>query len=111
MHQIWLMFDPRRVMVAMFGFLGVLAFVIHFILLSSQRLLVDRKRDADRRAGARRGIGSGGRGRNVAAPARSIIRRASSPGWRFARVGATPSPADASPVLALLVRRYRPWRC
>jgi light-harvesting complex 1 alpha chain len=31
------MFDPRRVMVALVGFLAVLALVIHFILLSSQR--------------------------------------------------------------------------
>ncbi len=37
MHRIWLMFDPRRVMVAMVGGLAVLALVIHFILLSSQR--------------------------------------------------------------------------
>jgi light-harvesting complex 1 alpha chain len=37
MHRIWLAFDPRRVMVALFGFLGLLAFIIHFILLSSQR--------------------------------------------------------------------------
>ncbi len=37
MYRIWLMYDPRRVLVAMVGFLGVLAFVIHFILLSSQR--------------------------------------------------------------------------
>jgi light-harvesting complex 1 alpha chain len=31
------MFDPRRVLVAMVGGLAVLALVIHFILLSSQR--------------------------------------------------------------------------
>ncbi|WP_306519659.1 light-harvesting antenna LH1, alpha subunit [Gemmatimonas sp.] len=37
MHRIWLMYDPRRVMIAVAGFVGVLAFVIHFILLSSQR--------------------------------------------------------------------------
>ena len=37
MHRIWLMYDPRRIMVALGGFLGVLAFSIHFILLSSQR--------------------------------------------------------------------------
>lgn len=37
MHRIWLMFDPRRVLIAMVGFLGLLAFVIHFILLGSQR--------------------------------------------------------------------------
>jgi len=35
MHQIWTMFDPRRALVALFGFLGVLAFTIHFILLST----------------------------------------------------------------------------
>jgi light-harvesting complex 1 alpha chain len=37
MHRIWLMYDPRRVMIAVGGFVGLLAFVIHFILLSSQR--------------------------------------------------------------------------
>jgi len=31
------MYDPRRVMVAMTGFLAVMALLIHFILLSSQR--------------------------------------------------------------------------
>jgi len=37
MHRIWFAFDPRRVLIAIFGFLGTLAFIIHFILLSSQR--------------------------------------------------------------------------
>jgi light-harvesting complex 1 alpha chain len=37
MYRIWLMFEPRRVLIAMVGFLGLLAFVIHFILLGSQR--------------------------------------------------------------------------
>jgi light-harvesting complex 1 alpha chain len=37
MHKIWMMYDPRRVMVAAFGGLFLMAFVIHFILLSSQR--------------------------------------------------------------------------
>lgn len=37
MHRIWLSFDPRRVMVALTGFLAVLALLIHFILLSSNR--------------------------------------------------------------------------
>ena len=37
MHRIWLAFDPRRVLVALVGFLAVLALMIHFILLSSQR--------------------------------------------------------------------------
>lgn len=35
MHKIWLVFDPRKSLVALFGFLFVLALVIHFILLSS----------------------------------------------------------------------------
>ncbi|MCU0626120.1 MAG: light-harvesting protein [Gemmatimonadaceae bacterium] len=37
MHRIWLMYDPRRVMVALVGFLATLALLIHFILLSSAR--------------------------------------------------------------------------
>jgi len=35
MHKIWQIFDPRRALVALFGFLLVLALLIHFILLSS----------------------------------------------------------------------------
>jgi light-harvesting complex 1 alpha chain len=34
-HKIWQIFDPRRTLVALFGFLFVLALLIHFILLSS----------------------------------------------------------------------------
>jgi light-harvesting complex 1 alpha chain len=37
MHKIWLLFDPRRVLIALFAFLFVLALLIHFILLSSPR--------------------------------------------------------------------------
>lgn len=37
MHRLWLLYDPRRVMVGLAGFLGVLALLIHFILLSSSR--------------------------------------------------------------------------
>jgi light-harvesting complex 1 alpha chain len=33
----WLLFDPRRVLVALFAFLFVLALLIHFILLSTSR--------------------------------------------------------------------------
>ena len=33
--QIWLLFDPRRALVALFTFLFVLALIIHFILLSN----------------------------------------------------------------------------
>jgi light-harvesting complex 1 alpha chain len=33
----WLLFDPRRALIALFTFLFVLALVIHFILLSTER--------------------------------------------------------------------------
>ncbi|MFW2350903.1 light-harvesting antenna LH1, alpha subunit [Qipengyuania sp.] len=35
MWRLWLIFDPRRALVALFIFLFVLALVIHFILLST----------------------------------------------------------------------------
>ncbi len=35
MHKIWQIFDPRRTLVALFGFLLVLGLLIHFILLST----------------------------------------------------------------------------
>jgi light-harvesting complex 1 alpha chain len=37
MWRIWLLFDPRRVLVALSVFLFVLALLIHFILLSTGR--------------------------------------------------------------------------
>jgi light-harvesting complex 1 alpha chain len=37
MWRMWLMFDPRRTLVALFTFLFVLAIIIHFILLSTSR--------------------------------------------------------------------------
>jgi light-harvesting complex 1 alpha chain len=37
MHKIWQIFDPRRTLVALFAFLFVLALLIHFILLSTDR--------------------------------------------------------------------------
>ena len=37
MHKIWLIFDPRRMLIALFAFLFVLALLIHFILLSTER--------------------------------------------------------------------------
>jgi light-harvesting complex 1 alpha chain len=37
MHRIWMIFDPRRVLVANAAFLFVLALFIHFILLSSAK--------------------------------------------------------------------------
>ena len=37
MWRIWLIFDPRRTLVALFVFLFVLALLLHFILLSTDR--------------------------------------------------------------------------
>jgi light-harvesting complex 1 alpha chain len=37
MWRVWLLFDPRRVLVALSVFLFVLALLIHFILLSTSR--------------------------------------------------------------------------
>ncbi|MFY9629056.1 MAG: light-harvesting antenna LH1, alpha subunit [Methylocystis sp.] len=37
MYKIWLLFDPRRTLVALFTFLFTLALLIHFILLSTDR--------------------------------------------------------------------------
>ena len=37
MWRVWLLFDPRRTLVALFTFLLVLALLIHFILLSTDR--------------------------------------------------------------------------
>jgi light-harvesting complex 1 alpha chain len=37
MWRVWLLFDPRRTLIALFTFLFALALVIHFILLSTDR--------------------------------------------------------------------------
>lgn len=37
MWRIWLLFDPRRALIGLFTFLMVLALLIHFILLSTDR--------------------------------------------------------------------------
>lgn len=37
MHQVWLLFDPRRALIGLFTFLITLALIIHFILLSTDR--------------------------------------------------------------------------
>jgi light-harvesting complex 1 alpha chain len=38
MWRLWLIFDPRRALIALFVFLFALALLIHFILLSTNRL-------------------------------------------------------------------------
>lgn len=37
MWRIWLLFDPRRALIALTIFLAVMALLIHFILLSTDR--------------------------------------------------------------------------
>ena len=37
MWRVWMIFDPRRSLVALFIFLFVLALLIHFILLSTDK--------------------------------------------------------------------------
>ena len=37
MWRIWLLFDPRRALIGLAGFLFTLAIVIHFIVLSTDR--------------------------------------------------------------------------
>jgi light-harvesting complex 1 alpha chain len=37
MWKMWLLFDPRRTLIALFTFLFGLALLIHFILLSTDR--------------------------------------------------------------------------
>ena len=37
MWRVWLLFDPRRALIALLTFLFVLALLIHFILLSTDR--------------------------------------------------------------------------
>jgi light-harvesting complex 1 alpha chain len=37
MYRIWMIFDPRRTLIALFAFLFTLALLIHFILLSTER--------------------------------------------------------------------------
>ena len=37
MYRIWLLFDPRRTLIALFTFLFTLAVIVHFILLSTDR--------------------------------------------------------------------------
>jgi light-harvesting complex 1 alpha chain len=37
MWRVWMLFDPRRSLIALFTFLFTLAIVIHFILLSTDR--------------------------------------------------------------------------
>lgn len=36
MYKIWLIFDPRRTLVALFSFLTILGLLIHFILLGTK---------------------------------------------------------------------------
>ena len=64
MWRIWLIFDPRRALVALFIFLFVLALLIHFILLSTNKFnWLDGPRNAPT------AMTSGSSGSTPAAPA------------------------------------------
>jgi len=41
MWRIWLLFDPRRALVALVVFLATLAFTIHFIMISGPTYDID----------------------------------------------------------------------
>ena len=59
MWKIWLLFDPRRTLIALFTFLFGLAILIHFILLSTNRFnWIEGPREG-RRSAADRGSGLG----------------------------------------------------
>lgn len=37
MHKVWMMIHPMRALTLLYIFLGLLAFMIHFILMSTER--------------------------------------------------------------------------
>ena len=41
MWRLWMIFDPRRTLVALAVFLFILAFLLHFILISTDRYNVE----------------------------------------------------------------------
>ena len=51
MWRVWLLFDPRRVLVGLFVFLFALALLIHFILLSTLAVQLDRGTDDEEAGG------------------------------------------------------------
>ena len=73
MWRLWLIFDPRRTLVALAVFLFILAFLLHFILISTDRYNVE----------------SWWNGPTVAAPAAAAVPAAAAP-------AATPAAAPAS---------------
>ena len=85
MWRIWLLFDPRRTLVALFTFLFVLALLIHFILLSTDRFNWLEGPRADRR--------------RPTAPIGADACAGGSAGRRdnSRRTGSTPSPAALAP--------------
>ena len=52
MWRMWLLFDPRRTLIALFIFLFALALVIHFILLSHRPLQLAGRTQGQGRSGA-----------------------------------------------------------
>ena len=103
MWRIWLLFDPRRTLVALFTFLFVLALVIHFILLSTDRFnwLEGPRRPRAGRGRWRRPTPTDGTGRHW---------RGRTPTRRDRR-GAAGDPAPPAPdAVPTTPRRDRAWR-
>lgn len=73
MWRLWMIFDPRRTLVALAVFLFILAFLLHFILISTDRYNVE----------------SWWNGPTVAAPVAAAVPAAAAP-------AATPAAAPAS---------------
>ncbi|HZF68478.1 MAG TPA: light-harvesting antenna LH1, alpha subunit [Gemmatirosa sp.] len=87
MHRIWMIFDPRRTLIALFAFLFTLALVIHAILLSTRRF---NWLDANRAAGM---------GAAAVAPTAAIGANPAATA-AAAQQAASPVPTTAPPALA-----------
>lgn len=83
MHRIWMMFDPRRTLIALFTFLLLLALLIHGALLNTSRY---------NWLGARQGLGPG-----AAMPATAMRAPAAAPAAPVAAPVAAPAAAAPAP--------------
>ncbi len=95
MWRIWLLFDPRRTLVALFIFLFALALVIHFILLSTDRF--NWLEGPKARVAACADVARAGRGRRraeVAAHHRGRRTRGRRQAGRFVRRGSLQARPD-----------------
>ena len=97
MWRIWLLFDPRRVLVALSVFLFVLALLIHFILLSTEPVQLAR---GPARAPAR--CRRWRRCRSAAPTTRADVGGAAGVGAGSARSGPAPTPRQGGTTMSML---------